>query len=230
MMKVKYILSPLLFLNLLLACGNSSLFPTLSVPSGKPNDSLAYLLSLGKDMSQWDTIYFEDNETQETNLDTAKYNETYVVYPTTNRVLHFRLHDGAWVEAGLKQKADTALKVLPYLSFTDVENKSYNSIQLTKGKVVCYVFSNHKGEVISKESRERLRKAYAKDSVQFVYLYLTPSDSLVKVWTRRDSLKGVFIGDSLNSVSSLRKTLGIGRSAKAHAFVVDSTQKILKTL
>ena len=208
------ILCPLILLTLwLTACNGSPKFPALTVKVLSPRDSLAYVLQYGDSLSRMDTVTLK-GEDATLKPDTNLYKQAYVLYPLSDSVHYYSLVGEEWTLTQPKDK-------------TDLAHKSTSTTLLSPKSKTCFVFATLSGAVPSRKEREKLAKRYPKDSLSFVYLYLSPRDSLVRSFVKRDSLKGTFITDSLGSVSSLRKELGIERVAKTCLFVIDSTQRIL---
>ena len=211
------ILCPLILLTLwLTACNGSPKFPALTVKALSPRDSLAYVLQYGDSLSRMDTVTLK-GEDATLKPDTNLYKQAYVLYPISDSVHYYSLAGGEWTLTQPQNKKPKEVKTLPYASLTDLAHKSTSTTLLSPKSKTCFVFATLSGAVPSRKEREKLAKRYPKDSLSFVYLYLSP----------RDSLKGTFITDSLGSVSSLRKELGIERVAKTCLFVIDSTQRIL---
>ena len=221
------ILCPLILLTLwLTACNGSPKFPALTVKALSPRDSLAYVLQYGDSLSRMDTVTLK-GEDATLKPDTNLYKQAYVLYPISDSVHYYSLVGGEWMLTQPKDKKPKEVKTLPYASLTDLAHKSTSTTLLSPKSKTCFVFATLSGAVPSRKEREKLAKRYPKDSLSYVYLYLSPRDSLVRSFVKRDSLKGTFITDSLGSVSSLRKELGIERVAKTCLFVIDSTQRIL---
>ncbi len=221
------ILCPLILLTLwLTACNGSAKFPALTVKALSSRDSLAYVLQYGDSLSRMDTVTLK-GEDATLKPDTNLYKQAYVLYPISDSVHYYSLAGGEWTLTQPKDKKPKEVKTLPYASLTDLAHKSTSTTLLSPKSKTCFVFATLSGAVPSRKEREKLAKRYPKDSLSFVYLYLSPRDSLVRSFVKRDSLKGAFITDSLGSVSSLRKELGIERVAKTFLFVIDSTQRIL---
>lgn len=221
------ILCPLILLTLwLTACNGSPKFPALTVKALSSRDSLAYVLQYGDSLSRMDTVMLK-GEDATLKPDTNLYKQAYVLYPISDSVHYYSLVGGEWTRTQPKDKKPKEIKTLPYASLTDLAHKSTSTTLLSPKSKTCFVFATLSGAVPSRKEREKLAKRYPKDSLSFVYLYLSPRDSLVRSFVKRDSLKGTFITDSLGSVSSLRKELGIERVAKTCLFVIDSTQRIL---
>ena len=225
------ILCPLILLTLwLTACNGSPKFPALTVKALSSRDSLAYVLQYGDSLSRMDTVTLKGEDDTTLKPDTNLYKQAYVLYPISDSVHYYSLVGGEWTLTQPENKKPKEVKTLPYTSLTDLAHKSTSTTLLSPKSKTCFVFATLSGAVPSRKERETLAKRYPKDSLSFVYLYLSPRDSLVHSFVKRDSLKGTFITDSLGSVSSLRKELGIERVAKTCLFVIDSTQRILHKL
>ena len=222
------ILCPLILLTLwLTACNGSPKFPALTVKVLSSRDSLAYVLQYGDSLSRMDTVTLKGEDDATLKPDTNLYKQAYVLYPISDSVHYYSLVGGEWTLTQPENKKPKEVKTLPYASLTDLAHKSTSTTHLSPKSKTCFVFATLSGAVPSRKERETLAKRYPKDSLSFVYLYLSPRDSLVRSFVKRDSLKGTFITDSLGSVSTLRKELGIERVAKTCLFVIDSTQRIL---
>ena len=222
------ILCPLILLTLwLTACNGSPKFPALTIKALSSRDSLAYVLQYGDSLSRMDTVTLKGEDEATLKPDTNLYKQAYVLYPISDGEHYNSLVKGEWTITQPKDKKPKEVKTLPYASLTDLAHKSTSTTLLSPKSKTCFVFATLSGAVPSRKEREKLAKRYPKDSLSFVYLYLSPRDSLVRSFVKRDSLKGTFITDSLGSVSSLRKELGIERVAKTCLFVIDSTQHIL---
>jgi len=222
------ILCPLILLTLwLTACNGSPKFPALTVKALSSRDSLAYVLQYGDSLSRMDTVTLKGEDDATLKPDTNLYKQAYVLYPISDSVHYYSLAGGEWTLTQPENKKAKEVKTLPYASLTDLAHKSTSTTLLSPKSKTCFVFATLSGAVPSRKEREKLAKRYPKDSLSFVYLYLSPRDSLGRAFVKRDSLKGTFINDSLCSVSPLRKELGIERIAKTCLFVIDSTQRIL---
>lgn len=222
-----YYLTLALGLILLSACSGNSL-PTLMLTKSQPKDSIAILNLLGDSLySHSDTLHFTADKL-ELQPDTNLYKYAYLSFGRGDSLRYYRLSAGEWVEAKPIIQADTMPKHFPDFYAADVERKYQSLASLTQGKMIAISFARLDNTMPSKRSLKVLDSLYKKDSLRHIYMYLAPSDSLVKSRMKRDSIKGIAFSDTLGEVSRLRKALGIARSTKTHTLVVDSTLRIVK--
>lgn len=210
----------------LVACGGSTSSPQVNIPASVGGDSLVYVLSQGDSLSRMDTVLLSDGGGH-LEPDTSLYHSLYILYPQSDSVLYYTLQKDVWQEGMPQAIKETPLKRFPFTTLTDIKRMSTSTTLLSQRAKTCFVFANLEGRVLTKAQRQSLKARYPKDSISYVYMYLTPRDSLVKVYSQRDSLHGTFVSDSLGDVARLRQQLGIAGSIEPRAFIIDSTQRIL---
>lgn len=229
-MSILRYLAPATLLGLVAYSCTTATLPPLSVSSGLPSDSLAYITLLGDStLSQMDTLSFGDEELV-LYPDTSLYNRAYLVYPKQDSLVHYAYKAGVWQRAEPARRPDSLVRQLPYYYTRDTSGKYQMHTSLGAGRYVAYCFASPRGAVLQPDSLRALRARYGGDSLRMVYLYLTPSDSAVRRLAKRDTLRGTFFSDSLGEVSRLREQLGIARSPQVHTLVVDSTLRIVRRL
>ena len=77
-----------------------------------------------------------------------------------------------------------------------------------------------------RRGQEVLQAKARPDSLQFVILYPTPSDSAARGQFRRDSLRGIAFSDSLGLVSRLRREYGVQGNDRPVRFQIDTLGRI----
>ena len=79
---------------------------------------------------------------------------------------------------------------------------------------------------LTKQEQAQLRVKARPDSLQFVFLYPSLSDSTVRAQLRRDSLEGIAFSDSLGLVTRLRHEYGVQGQDRPIRLRIDTLGKI----
>lgn len=222
----KYLLSTLLALIIFSVSCSSDAYPRLPIPRGEVRDSLAFVLMVGDSLSRTDTLLLAEGA-ESLNPDSNLYREAYVSYDVSEGVHYYRLTSGEWVETQVPISQDTLAKTLPDFYTADVMRKVQNLHELSQAHKLAIYFAGWEHKMPTRQELKKLKDRYPKDSLRFVYMYLTPSDSTAKRLMKRDSLTGLAFSDTIGEVSRLRERMGIARSNKLELVVVDSTQSII---
>lgn len=116
--------------------------------------------------------------------------------------------------------------VLPFEG-VDLQGKSHTISELYAHHSVELVFASPEGlQSLTRREQEALQAKARPDSLQFVILYPTPSDSVARGQLRRDSLRGIAFSDSLGLVSRLRREYGVQGNDRPVCFQIDTLGRI----
>lgn len=222
---IKSLLGISLLLSLFLACQHSS-HPELSIPTPKASDSIVLAYLQGDSASRTDTLLIE-GQSLSIYPDTSLYREVFISYGKGEQVAYYRLIRGQWQKAIPQLPKDSVRQYFPDIYIPNIDRK-YQSIWGDKPRrKAAVLFADLANAMPTKDSIKSLEQRYGRDSLNLVFMYLAPSDSMVRRLMKRDTLKGLAFSDTLGEVSRLRRDLGIDRSPKIHIFVVDSANRII---
>lgn len=208
----------------LVACsGTESKLPSLDVADIDLGDSIAIVMLSGSESSRVDTLRLDESTTIEP--DTTRYDKAWVVSANGAGVYYYRLVQGVW-----RQMEPDTVREAAVESVQDIVGRESSGKDLVlsgeyQGRRLAIVFSGLDLSTHTRAERDSLRRMARPDSLQFVYMMLTPSDSAARARIRRDSLSGLIFSDTLGVVSALRNSYGIDRKATRQIFLVDSTRK-----
>ena len=213
-----------LFISLLISffasCGQNKM-PSFKMPSGSDKDSLIFALWLGDSISKNDTLLMAQEEV-EVSPDSNLYKEVYITYDKSPIVRYYQLRAGSWSEAKPQRPKTKLSKFFPECYIQDIHKKYHSLRELASKHRLAIYFAGLNHQMPKKSAIKQIKDKYPKDSLNFLFMYLSPSDSMARRLMKQDSLKGLAFSDSLGEVSRLRDSLGIGRSNKLEVFVVDS--------
>ena len=203
----------------------SRLVIQLDSPSG--GDTLALVTYIGPDVQITDTLTNFDTRL-ELYLDTARFHSVLVSHDEGRRVRLFDLIGKEWRE----QIAPAPTKVhpltsAPLFSGKDASGKQRELSDLYHRRSVMLVFASPEGlSSLTKQEQTSLRAGAKPDSLSFVFMMPTLSDSTARSQLRRDSLEGIAFSDSLGLVSRVRQLYGVQGQAGVVRFRIDSLGKI----
>ena len=121
----------------------------------------------------------------------------------------------------------TALDLRPSLLGEDASGKQRELSDLYHRRSVLLVFASPEGlSSLTKQEQTSLRAGAKPDSLYFVFMMPTLSDSTARSQLRRDSLEGIAFSDSLGLVSRVRQLYGVQGQAGVVRFRIDSLGKI----
>lgn len=207
------------------ACTRStSTMPPLTLASGAEDDSLTLVRLVGPHESRTDTLRPASGLT-ELYPDTTRYRLAYVL-PQAGRggVVCYRLVGGAWSAYTPMPEGEGAVATtIQPIAGRDIEQRERHLGSLYRGGRLALVFSDLELRTLTRSERDSLRRMVRPDSLRFVYLYLTSSDSAARARSRTDSLQGTFFSDSAELVSRTRQLYGIERRGGRSIFLLDST-------
>ena len=170
----------------------SRLVIQLDSPSG--SDTLALVTYIGPDVQITDTLTNFDTRL-ELYLDTARFRSVLVSHDEGRRVRLFDLIGKEWREQiAPAQPKPQPLTSAPLFSGKDVSGKQRDLSELY-----------HKHPVLPKQEQQTLKAGAKPDSLYFVFMMPTLSDSVARSQLRRDSLEGIAFSDSLGLVSRVRQ-------------------------
>ncbi|MDO4707582.1 MAG: hypothetical protein Q4A61_04050 [Porphyromonadaceae bacterium] len=213
------------------ACSSDKL-PSLSldVEQADSTDTVLYVIYEGLDSVWLDSFPLPFDRPIELRPDTSRLRSVWVAHNDYLSIHRYELFGRQWVSHLLSSRSlppDSLDTVGVYhLAGIDAEGKYRDMHELLgeKGRVAL-VFSSLDMKTHSRSERDSLVGHFPKDSLQIVYMMLTPSDSAALGRLRRDSLSNkaiVTYSDTLGLVSRMRLIYGIGRVAAPRIFIVDS--------
>ena len=208
----------------LYSCSSSNPELTIKLDKLAPSDTIAWVTYLGHEGQQTDTLlHFE--QTIHLSPDTARFHSVIFSHDGATRVHYYMLQGKEWKEwkEVTTMPADTTklTSVLPFEG-VDLQGKPHTISELYAHHSVELVFASPEGlQSLTRREQEGLQAKARPDSLQFVILYPTPSDSAARGQFRRDSLRGIAFSDSLGLVSRLRREYGVQGSDRPVRFQID---------
>ena len=189
----------------------SSSLPELTIDLGKlaPSDTLAYVTYIGEGMQETDTL---------------------VHFSEKAEVLLYSWDGRAWQRTQSPAKESTPLTALTeaydFLG-RDIQGKERSLSDLYRKRPVVLVFASpERMQSLTKQEQVQLRAKARPDSLQFVFLYPSLSDSTVRAQLRRASLEGIAFSDSLGLVTRLRHEYGVQGQDRPVRLRIDTLGKI----
>ena len=203
----------------------SRLVIQLDSPSG--GDTLALVTYIGPDVQITDTLTNFDTRL-ELYLDTARFRSVLVSHDEGRRVRLFDLIGKEWREQiSPAQPKPQPLTSAPLFSGKDASGKQRDLSELYHKHPVLLVFASPEGlSSLTKQEQQSLKAGAKPDSLYFVFMMPTLSDSVARAQLRRDSLEGIAFSDSLWLVSRVRQLYGVQGQAQVVHFRIDSLGKI----
>ena len=209
----------------------SSSLPELTIDLGKlaPSDTLAYVTYIGEGVQETDTlVHF--SETISLSPDTARFRTVSLVHASGAEVLLFSWDGRAWQRTQSPAKGSAPLTSLTEahdFRGRDIQGKERSLSELYRKRPVVLVFASpERMQSLTKQEQAQLRTKARPDSLQFVILYPTPSDSAARGQFRRDSLRGIAFSDSLGLVSRLRREYGVQGNVQPVRFQIDTLGRV----
>ena len=209
----------------------SSSLPELTIDLGKlaPSDTLAYVTYIGEGVQETDTlVHF--SEKISLSPDTARFRTVSLVHASGAEVLLFSWDGRAWQRTPSPAKESAPLTPLTEaydFRGRDIQGKERSLSDLYRKRPVVLVFASpERMQSLTKQEQAQLRVKARPDSLQFVFLYPSLSDSTVRAQLRRDSLEGIAFSDSLGLVTRLRHEYGVQGKDHPVRFRIDTLGKI----
>lgn len=191
-------------------------------------DTLARLIYWGAETRREDTIRLDSTQPIALYPDTVGLRHLLVVHAGGASAYYYALRSGQWIDTlppasplpvGLSSEA------LP-LDEADARGKYHTLEELVQPGRALLLFSDARLATHTRAERDSLRKVWGKDSVRFVYMMLSPSDSASLAQIKRDSLDGVVYSDTLGMVSRLRRVYGLDRQRQAVCLLLDTLGRV----
>ena len=208
------------------SCTSSLPELTIKLDSLASSDTLAWVTYLGDGMQQTDTLlHFEP--TLHFSPDTARFHSVIFTHAASTRVHYYMLQGKEWKEV-TTIPVDTA-KVTTAIPFeaVDIQGKHYTCSELYAHHPATLVFASPENlSSLTHREQEQLQAQARPDSLQWVILYPTTSDSTARQRFRRDSLRGIAISDSLGIVTQLRKAYHIQGITRPVRFQIDTLGRV----
>ncbi|MBF1375000.1 MAG: hypothetical protein HXN15_07225, partial [Porphyromonadaceae bacterium] len=159
--------------------------------------------------------------------DTARFHSVIFSHDGATHVHYYILQGKTWKEVTTMQVDTTKLtSVLPFEG-VDLQGKFHTISELYAHHSVELVFASPEGlQSLTRREQEGLQAKARPDSLQFVILYPTPSDSAARGQFRRDSLRGIAFSDSLGLVSRLRREYGVQGNDRPVRFQIDTLGRV----
>ena len=222
----------LFFLVLFLTAGSivscSSSLPelTISLDSLSKGDTIAYVTYVGRGGQRTDTLlHFSKSITL--TPDTALFQKLSFVH-ARGEVVYSYIWDGKdWVmQKDISREPQELTQVYPF-SGKDVQGRERSLSELYTHHPVELVFASPETmKTITRMEQQRIQRHANPDSLTFVFLYPTPSDSTVRRLMKQDSLEGIAFSDSLGLVTELRQSYGISQNAQVIRLRIDTLGQI----
>lgn len=206
----------------LVGCKQRELYPPLTLQRLDPSDSIAAVHLLGDESSAVDSVRLGADSIT-IHPDTTRYRALYVEHSDTLKTLrHYILSRGVWHECDPEPKLDALTVSAPSISGRDASGREHYISGWHEKQRVAVVFSDVNLNTHTKAQRDSLRRLVRPDSLAFVYMMLTPSDSVARARIKQDTLRGIIFSDTTGLVSRMRIAYGIERAVERTAFVLDS--------
>ena len=227
--KLRHLLS---FLVLFLTAGSivscSSSLPelTISLDSLSKGDTIAYVTYVGRGGQRTDTLlHFSKSITL--TPDTALFQKLSFVHAGGEKVYSYAWDGKAWIiQQNISVAPQELTQVYPF-SGKDVQGRERNLSELYTHHPVELVFASPETmKTITREKQRQLRRQANLDSITFVFLYPSPSDSTVRRLMKQDSLQGIAFSDSLGLVTELRQSYGISQNPQVIHLRIDTLGQI----
>ena len=210
----------------LYSCSSSNPELTIKLDKLAPSDTIAWVTYLGHEGQQTDILlHFEP--TIHLSPDTARFHSVIFSHDGATRVHYYMLQGKTWKEVTTMPADTTKLtSVLPFEG-VDLQGKPHTISELYAHHSVELVFASPEGlQSLTRREQEGLQAKARPDSLQFVILYPTPSDSAARGQFRRDSLRGIAFSDSLGLVSRLRREYGVQGNVQPVRFQNDTLGRV----
>lgn len=221
--------SPLLLGGFLLgstACSSSLPELTIQLDKLAPSDTIAYVTYVGDGVQQTDTLLHFPQKLTLT-PDTARVRTLSFVHAGGEQVLFYAWDGKQWSSQEIRPVADSLVSQAPIFTGRDVAGKERTLSELYAHHPIELVFASPETmKSLTKAEQRQLRQSSKPDSLTFVFLYATTSDSTARRLLRQDSLQGIAFSDSLGLVSDLRRRYGVAQEAQAVRLRIDTLGRI----
>lgn len=211
------------------SCTSSLPELTIKLDSLASSDTLAWVTYLGDGIQQTDTLlHFE--QTLQLSPDTARFHSMIFTHAASTRVHYYMLQGKEWKEV-TTIPVDTT-KVTTAISFeaVDIQGKHHTCSELYAHHPATLVFASPENlSSLTHREQEQLQAQARPDSLQWVILYPTTSDSTAHQRFRRDSLRGIAISDSLGVVTQLRKAYHIQGVTRPVRLQIDTLGRVKRS-
>lgn len=220
------------FLGLYFALGSitscSSSLPelTISLDTLSKGDTIAYVTYVGRGGQRTDTLLHFSKSIALT-PDTALFQKLSFVHAEGEKVYSYAWDGKAWImQKDISMEPQELTHVHPF-SGKDIKGKERSLSELYAHHPVELVFASPETmKTITREKQRQLRRQANLDSITFVFLYPSPSDSTVRRLMKQDSLQGIAFSDSLGLVTELRQSYGISQNAQVIHLRIDTLGQI----
>lgn len=209
----------------------SSSLPELTIEFDKlaPSDTLAYVTYIGDGMQETDTLVHFSEKISLSPV-TARFHRVSFVHASGEDILLYAWDGKEWKREKAPAKEEAPLTELSEaydFRGRDIQGKERSLFELYRKQPVELIFASpERMQSITKQEQARLKEKARPDSLQFVFLYPSLSDSTVRAQLRRDSLQGIAFSDSLGLVTRLRRDYGIQGKDQPVRFRIDTLGKI----
>ena len=210
----------------LYSCSSSNPELTIKLDKLAPSDTIAWVTYLGHEGQLTDTLlHFEP--TIHLSPDTSRFHSVIFSHDGATRVHYYTLQGKIWKEVTTMQVDTTKLTSVLTFEGVDLQGKFRTISELYAHHSVELVFASPEElQSLTRQEQESLQAKVRPDSLQFVFLYPTPSDSVARGQFRRDSLRGIAFSDSLGLVSRLRREYGVQGNDRPVRFQIDTLGQV----
>lgn len=233
-MKLNKLFALLTFTATSLVAGLSSCtssLPELTIKLGSlaSSDTLAWITYLGDGIQQTDTLlHFEP--TLHFSPDTARFHSVIFTHAASTLVHYYMLQGKEWKEVTTIPVDTTKVTTAIPFEAIDIQGKHHTCSELYTHHRVALVFASPENLAsLTHREQEQLQAQARPDSLQWVILYPTTSDSTARQRFRRDSLRGIAISDSLGVVTQLRKAYHIQGVTRPVRFQIDTLGRVKRS-
>ncbi len=190
------------------------------------SDTLAWITYLGDGIQQTDTLlHFEP--TLHFSPDTARFHSVIFTHAASTRVHYYMLQGKEWKEVTTIPVDTTKVTTAIPFEAVDIQGKHHTCSELYAHHPATLVFASPENlSSLTHREQEQLQAQARPDSLQWVILYPTTSDSTARQRFRRDSLRGIAISDSLGIVTQLRKAYHIQGITRPVRFQIDTLGRV----
>lgn len=193
------------------------------------SDTLAWVTYLGDGIQQTDTLlHFEP--TLHFSPDTARFHSVIFTHAASTRVHYYVLQGKEWKEVTTIPVDTTKVTTAIPFEAVDIQGKHHTCSELYAHHPATLVFASPENlSSLTHREQEQLQAQARPDSLQWVILYPTTSDSTARQRFRRDSLRGIAISDSLGIVTQLRKAYHIQGITRPVRFQIDTLGRVKRS-
>lgn len=208
------------------SCSSSPTELTIQLEDLAPSDTIAYVTYSGTSGQMTDTLLHFPKKVVLA-PDTALYQVVSFVHSNGEQIRFYAWDGKQWKSQDLVPVRAPQTESSESFIGKDIQGKERSFPELyTKHPVELIFVSPETLHSLTKAEQKKLQQEAKPDSLTFVFLYPTPSDSTARRFLLQDSLQGIAFSDSLGLVTDLRQRYGVAQEAKAIRLRIDTLGKV----